>query len=487
MATMRTITNSAAAMAALTILLALSACATVKPDARLPQVQDLAGSRINQNVVWLRDSESDQMARAAVRRLLQQELTADSAVQVALLNNRNLQATYTSLGIAQADLVDAGLLDNPVFSLTWYTGSAGSAPELSVVQDFVSLLSWSARRKIGAAAADRVTYEVAGGIVEVATEVQAQYYTVVGDAQALELSRQIIVATQAAAELAERQRAAGNLTQRDQAVQQAFYAQTLLDVAQAEAQLAVDREKLNRSLGLWGADTRWRIPDQLPPVPPALPALTEVEARAVEQRLDLAAARKEAETALQAVNLARQFRYLRPFGIGVAYKREPGGDKFAGPVVELGLPLFSQSQARLARAEAEAGRSEQRVTALAIDIRSQAREARARLVMAHQVLNHYRSVMLPLQQTIVSETQKYYNGMLVGVYDLLMAKQAQIQTARQYVAATRDFWLAWSDLERAIGSRLPTPAESIPSANDAPAQPDGANVSPTHEHGDQQP
>ncbi len=71
------------------------------------------------------------------------------------------------------------------------------------------------------------------------------------------------------------------------------------------------------------------------------------------------------------MSLTRQFRYLSPFGIGVAYKREPNGDKFVGPTIELGLPIFNQQQANVARAEAESRRSQERVAALAVDIRSE--------------------------------------------------------------------------------------------------------------------
>jgi outer membrane protein, heavy metal efflux system len=250
-------------------------------------------------------------------------------------------------------------------------------------------------------------------------------------------------------------------------------------MSQAQARLAADREKLNRMLGLWGADTRWRVPDRLPAVPSDLPGLSDIEARAIAQRLDLAAAKKQAEGAAQALSLTQQFRYLGPLGIGVAYKREPGGDRFVGPAVELGLPIFNRSQARVARAQAELERDQQHVTALAVDIRSQAREARARVAAAHQVAGHYRDVLLPLQQTIVEETQKQYNGMLVGVYDLLLSKQAQVQTARQYVAATLDFWLAWSDLEHAAGMRVALPAGA---RDQAPGQ-----SAPEHEHGADKP
>jgi cobalt-zinc-cadmium efflux system outer membrane protein len=230
----------------------------------------------------------------------------------------------------------------------------------------------------------------------------------------------------------------------------------LLDVAQAEAQLQSDREKLNRLMGMWGVDTNWKVPTRLPAIPDTLPSLDQVEARAIERRLDLAAAKSEAEAAAQALNLTKQFRYLGPLGIGVAYKREPDLGKFVGPTVELGLPIFNQRQADVARAEADFKRSQERVAALAVDIRSQAREARSRLVAASGVVHHYKTVLLPLQQTIVGETLKLYNGMLVGVYDLLLAQQNEVQTARQYVATSKAFWLAWIDMERALGAKVPT-------------------------------
>ena len=418
-----------------------------------------------------------------VHRLLQKQLSADTAVQIALLNNRDLQSSYASLGIAQADLVEAGLLENPVFSYTYYTGGAGSIVEASIVQDFVSVLSLSARKKVGQAVADRVVAETAQRVLDLAWQVRTQYYVVVGDSQALDLMRQIVSATDAAAELARRQLAAGNLNRRDQAVQQAFYAQALLDASQAEMQLSSDREKLNRLMGLWGGQTRWSVPARLPRVPASLPSFVEIESQAISQRLDLAAAKKEAESTAQALTLTQQFRYLDALGIGVAYKREPGAGNFVGPTVQLGLPIFNQGQAKVARMEAEYRRSQERVAALAVAIRSETREARERLTAMQQVVQHYTQVLLPLQQTILSETLKSYNGMLTGVYELLLTKQMQVQTARQYVAANRDFWLAWADLERAAGGSLALAATAVSEPQTDRSEPDdNSNHIDGHEH-----
>jgi cobalt-zinc-cadmium efflux system outer membrane protein len=462
------------------LVAAIAGCATVDPAARFAVVRDTVDERLDRDLAWQRDAQSSTAARRAASRLLAEGLTADEAVQVALLGNRRLQAQLEGLGIAQADLVEAGLLENPVLSLTVYSGDPGSIVEGAIVQDLVSLLSLSVRKSIAGVEADRVSAEVAQAALQLAAEVKTQYYSVMGGAQMLELVQQVAVSTQAAAELAGRQQQAGNLSRREQAIRQAFHAQAVLEAAQAQLRLAADREKLNRLLGLSGEDTGWTLPGRLPGVPDALPPLEQVEATAMSQRLDLLAAEKEAEAAAQALDLTRRFRYLSTLGIGVAYKREPDGEKFYGPEIELGVPLFDRGQGRVARAEAEYRRSTHRAEALAVEIRSEAREARERLTAAHRSVRHLETAMLPLQQSIVDETLKFYNGMLVGVYDLLLAQQGQVQAGRDYVAALESFWQAWAELERALGGRVPLPPGQ-------PAEPAEPAAVPTpdaidHEH-----
>ena len=467
----------------------LGGCATVQREASFPEVQGTVADRLGQKVVWNRDGKSDEQARKTVRTLLQREFSAEAAVQVALLNNRRLQAKFENLGVAQADLVEAGLLDNPVLGADALFQAAGTEINLDIVQNFLGVFTLSARKKIGLAAAQRVTLEVSGDVLDLAAQVQSQYYRVVGDAEALGLARQVVTSTEAAAEIAQRQYAAGNLSKREQSLQQAFYAQNLLEVAQAEAQLDVDREKLTRLMGLWGADTDWKIPNRLPQVPATLPTLDQLEKLAISRRMDLAAAKKEAEGLRHAVNLAHDFRWLAPLGIGVQFKRDRDGEKSYGPRIELGLPIFNQGQTQIARLESERKRAEQQVAALAVDIRSEARENRGRVMATAKAVKHYQTALLPLQQTIVAETLKFYNGMLIGVYDLLLASQSQIQTGRQYIAANRDFWLAWTELERVVGGRI-----RLPTAAGA-AQPPSAPPSETglhaptenvHQHGDSQ-
>lgn len=248
--------------------------------------------------------------------------------------------------------------------------------------------------------------------------------------------------------------------------QQGFHAQAKLDVARTDVQVVAGRERLNRLMGLWGSDTVWRLPVRLPELPASEMPLEHLESTAVSQRLDLAAARQEMQVVAYALSLTKKFRYFTVFEFGVDTEHDPTDRlNLTGPHVTIELPIFDQRQAAIARLEAQLRQSQQRLSSLSIDIRSEVRQARDRLLAARNVVKYYREVILPLRQRIVDESQLYYNGMLVGVYELLLARQNQINAGREYIEALRDYWIARADLERVVGGRLiSTEGETQPSS-----------------------
>ena len=441
------------------LLVGLGGCASTPSSARLTAVQGLVTPRLGQPVQWLAGGPEDAAVAEAIHGLLSRPLTAEAAVQMALLSNRGLRAEYEALGVAHADLLQAGLLDNPVLSAEFrFNGTTGIT--LDFVQNFLSLLTLPARRGIGARSFERAQLELAHKVLGVTGSVRATYYRLVADAQAIELFRQVVEATEAAAELAERQVQAGTLSRREQALHQALYARTVLELAEAETRFGVDREALNQLLGLWGPQATWQLPERLPEVPSAPPSFEGLEALAVTQRLDLAAARKHIEAAAGSLQLGRATRFLSLLGLGLVAERDGEGTWQKGPRLELGVPFFDGGQARVAGLEAEARRRAEVLAGLAIAIRSQVRETWQQLAAAQAAVAHYRAVLLPLNQEILEETQRLYNGMLVGVYDLLRSKQDQISTARDYIGALRRYWVARAELERVLGGPLPATASA---------------------------
>lgn len=451
-----------------------SGCASVPKDAGFSDVQNIIEQRIGRRVHWNQGTSEDVAVVDAVRSMLQQELTIDEAVQIALLNNRSLQATYEELGIAQADLVQAGLLRNPLFGASFrfpdktVGGHRSTNTEFSVVQDFLDLLVRPLRKKVAAAQFEQTKLRVGNAVLNLAAEVRSFYYTLQADEQTLEMRRTVVQATEAAVDIATRQHDAGTLKTLDLANQQGFHDQAKLDMTRTDIQIVADRERLNRLMGIWGADTMWKLPERLPELPESEIPMEHLESIAVSQRLDLAAARQETQVIAHALSLTRKYRYFYVFDVGVDSEHDVADDvTFTGPNLTLELPIFDRRQASISRLEAQLRQSLQRLASLAIDIRSEVREIRERLLAARNVAKYHHDSILPLRQRIVDESQLYYNGMLIGVYELLLAKQNQINAGREYIETLRDYWIARSDLERAVGGRLIVTEETT----QPPAQP----------------
>ena len=450
--------------------LLLGGCVSIPSDAGFSDVQNTASTRLGvEEVRWNRGEEDDKRVNAAIARMLESPLTPSSAVQIALLNNRRMQAEYESLGIARAELLQAGLLENPSLSAEILIGNGAVSPSISLVQNFLNLLTLPARSTIASSAFEAVKFEVSQKVLDLAADVRSTYYKLVADQQSVDFFRQVVSATEAGAELAFRQGQAGNINRRDQALQQSLYAQAILELARAEARLASDREMLSQLLGLSGDQTAWNLPDRLPDIPSAKPSIDGLETLAIERRLDLAGARQELLTSTQALDLARQLRFLSVLGLGVKFEKDPENGKWLkGPVIELVLPIFDQGQARIASLEAQQRRSEKLVVALAVDVRAQVREAWARLVAAHDAASYYQSTILPLQEQIIAESQRLATGMLISIYDVLRSKQDQINAGREYIGALKDYWTARADLERAIAGPLPDAGASATQSSQNP-------------------
>src|SRR6188768_1380571 len=98
------------------LLILATSCAAVNPRAGLGDIERLVAQRATLPVSWPENEAEASTVAATVDTLLADPLTAESATRIALLNNRSLQALYHELGVPEAELVQAGLLPNPVLS-----------------------------------------------------------------------------------------------------------------------------------------------------------------------------------------------------------------------------------------------------------------------------------------------------------------------------------------------------------------------------------
>ena len=445
-------------MRAASVLSALLVAGCVVPrKAGFDDVSKSLSKRTPYRVHWNQGTDADRQVADETRRLLSQELTVETAIQIALFNNPELQATYERLGVAQADVVQAGLLRNPRISFHYgFRILESGLDEIvgSVTGAFLDLFLMPLKKKLANAEFRRVKLEVADAVLAKVDAVADAFYAVQASTQIVAMRRTMLDAQQAATELAVRQHEAGNISDLDLSNEQAVYAQAKLDVARAEYQLLADRESLTRLLGVWGTDVEYKVAAKLPDVPAAEPDLAHLEQLAIEHRFDLAAAREELNGAAAALQVTKGTRVISGLDLGANGHRDPDGPTTLGPTVDLELPIFDQKQAEVARLRAQLHAAQHRSDALAIAIRSEVRQARNRLMAARLTIEYYAKTLVPLRERIVTLSQEQYNAMLLGVYQLLQAKQNEITSYREYIEAVRDYWIARADLERAIGTRL---------------------------------
>jgi cobalt-zinc-cadmium efflux system outer membrane protein len=433
---------------------AVAGCATVPKDADFGAVQNRVAERTGQRIQWTRGSNDD--ISRAVDLLLSRPLSADDAVQISLLNNRNLQATYEDLGIAQAELVSAGLLKNPTLTAEVRFPKDPQLPfDIDITQSFLDLFFIPIRKRIATAQFDAAKWRVTNEVVNTAAEAKSAFYRAQAAEQLLDLRRTVLKATAASSDAARRLHEAGNITDRAFATEQAANEQAKIDLSRAEADALDAREALNAVMGAWGSQTNWNLSPRLPELPQAEVDPQGLESLAVKQRADLGAARDEVVALAQSAGLANSSALFSEASATVHWSGEPDGTRSIGPGLEIPLPIFNQGQPAIAAAQARFRRGQQRYFALAVQVRADVRRARNRMLAVRAQAEQQMKIVIPLRHQIVEQSQLEYNAMRIGVFELLQSKQSEIDAGRDYVESLRDYWLARTDLEKAMGGRLP--------------------------------
>jgi outer membrane protein TolC len=394
--------------------------------------------------------KTEDAADAEVGRLLAEPLTPDAAVRVALLNNRALRASLAQLGVAEADLVQAGRMRNPGIGFSRKSGGGETEIERSVMFDLVGLLTMPLRRDIEARRFEGAKLAAALEAVRLAADTRKAWFNAVAAAQSARYAEQVREAAQAGAELAARMAQVGNLSALDQAREQAFSAEATAQLARARHNAVAAREQLARMMGAWGEQTAFRLPERLPDLPASAREAGSFEAQAMQQRLDLRLAKLEAESTARALGLTKATGFINVLDAGYVNSSKTGSPRENGYEIELSLPLFDWGGARVAKAEATYMAAVHRTAGAAVLARSQVREAWSAYRTGYDLARHYRDDIVPLQKKISDETLRRYNGMLMSVFELLADARSQIGGVNAAILAQRDFWVAETELQAAI-------------------------------------
>lgn len=456
-------------------------CAQFTTDGGMAPVSDSVRKEIGKDAVKLSSAEDVRRARERVQALLSESLTEDTAVQIALLNNRGLQAAYNDLGISEAEYVQTSLPPNPALTVGRTFGTGGFAEiGFQLVGNLLALATLPRRTEIAKREFEEARYRAVATTLSLTVDVRRAYIRAIAAQQRLALLEQARQAAGASARLMRQLGETGAANKLDQARVSAFYADLSAQVAQARLGIAGTREALNRILGLWGSDLSYKLPPRLPALPAAADTLADVEVEAMRRRVDLIVLRYEIVTLAKSVGFVDATRYMSFLELGLGYRNEVESNDAGEQTsknrygLELGIviPIFDTGEARVTAARETYMRAVNRLTERSVNARSEARVAYTTYRATHDIARFYQTRILPLRRQISAEVLLRYNGMLVDVFELLIEERERISANVASSDALRDYHLAVADLQAAliVGGIVPPsgvinttpPPETIP-------------------------
>lgn len=428
----------------------LGGCATFSKDGGFGNVQQTTQQHIKQEIAWPKTKDEQHKVNDQINALLQHKLDVESAVQIALLNNKRLQASFYELGISEADIVQAGRLPNPRFSMLYAKNNGEYKIEQAFTFNIFSLITMPKALEIEKRRFEQVQKETALEVLKLANHTRIAYFNAVAATELARYSEQVKESAEASAELARRMYKAGNWNKLELAREQSFYADAALDYANAKNKQVRSYEALSRLLSV-PAD-QMVLAERMPDLPKAVEDLQPFEKVAFENRLDLQATRLQTEAVAKQLGLTKTTRFINVLEIGPARVLEGRRNDPYKKGFEIGfeIPIFDWGTARVAKAEAIYMQAVNETAQVAINAQSEIREAYNIYRTNYDVTKHLRDEIVPIRKKILSENQLRYNGMLTSPFELFGDARAQVASVKNYIEALREFWVADSTLKMSL-------------------------------------
>ncbi len=445
-------------------------------DTGFQSVVELTAPEIGAQPVQISNDEDAALAQQKTKRLLRAPLTQTTAVQVALLNNRAVQASYNELGLARADVIRGSIPNNPRFAIAKSQGSGELEIERELIVGVFSLVTLPTRSAIAQEKFKAAQMRTSEAILRLSVDIKRQYLRAVAAQEQIHVLEQAKKITDAQADLARKLGATGALNKLDQTRDYAQAAEMDRQLALARLNQTLEREKLTRLLGLWGPQVNYSLPSKLPNLPARLKASNDLEAQALTRRVDLIADRHNLDSLALSLGLSQATQLISDADLIGRTKQTStqSGDQTSMRTLglEVELPLFDLGAAKKLEAESLYQRSANMLADKVITIRSQTREAHAAYRGTWEIARHMETIILPLRDQIQQESLLHYNGMLKDLSAFIADLRMNILAQLQFIEAKRNFWIAESEMRAVLigGGSGAGPVDAAPAApSDTPA------------------
>jgi outer membrane protein, heavy metal efflux system len=433
--------------------LLFSGCAKERAPTDAP-IQEQIEKRLGKSVNWHRIHQ-DGRVKEKIAELKKAPLTCHTAVEIALLNNPKIQAEFEELGIAEQDLIEAGLFQNPMFEGFVRFPNQESLhvnTEFSIAQSFLDLILIPLRKKVAEAEYEEAKLKVTKSIVDLAFEVQKTFFALVSKKKKAHLFNQLIEIEKTSCELALEQKKHGNISDLEFQKRTKEFIEKSLETSKIALEISQLEELLTAQLGFLHSHDLPQISEELQEAP------VEINERIVEdialtKRLDLEIARWKVERIARLGATKKWWAYTKPT-IGLSTEREPEGEQVTGLTFSTELPIFNYGQTERERLIALYKQSQEELKALTLQALCEVRTATHQIALKKELLLQYKNSLLPLEKKIISSSEKFYNIMALGPYDLLEAKKEELLTQIAYTEMLTSYWISVVELDHTLDGHL---------------------------------
>lgn len=443
------------APAALVLLSVVSGCASLDPKPDINRGTSIVAERSGVTPTWTEPWEASLTSWDG-----RTPLKVQQALAMALRNNREIRSQVEQIAASRADLVQAGLLPNPVLGLTlrfpFDPVSGGTFVGAQVVQSFTALWLRDGKLKAADARLNQTVLDISDKALRLVAEVKAVHARITFGQLAVHHAEHNLVTIQKSIDSLEARVRGGEGTSLDVNRARQQFAKSEAERAIIVRDLAKDRRRMLELIGFASENAEWTAEADAS-IAAGLP-LDEATAitLAGTQRLDVAAARSIAEAQRADLSVEEGSR-LKDLGLGADFERDVDGKKTIGPVVEVGIPIFDTNQAQIAKAGSLARAALANYEAVSQRAVREARVAWVELDSASRLVAQYRSTVLALSERNLTLGEAALKAGQANVTVLLEAQREVIDARSRLNELERQAAVARVELEYAVGGRLVMP------------------------------
>ena len=439
-------------------VLGVSGCASYNLNQGLDRVNRDVSSFTQSELNLAKNKEDRDKRLAATTQLLAKPVGQKEAVQLLLANSPAFQALLAQNWAEAASAAQSGRISNPTFAFE--SAVMGTETELNRFLTFglLDLITLPQRSAIAKDRVEQAQIRMSAEVVDQVTRVRQSWVRAVAAAQSYNYADQVLASAEASAELARRMESVGNFNKLTRARHQAFYADAATQLANAKQVALLRREELIRLLGLDEAQAKQLVlPERLPSLPKQPMTPEDVAKQVSQERLDIQQAKAALNAAAKAQGLNRVTSLT---DIELSVRRGSVSDSSTstnssrrGYEVGVKLPIFDWGDMQRDIMSAQTLAAANQLEATVRSAGSSLRENYAAYRTAYDLSRHFKEEVIPLRKVISEENVLRYNGMLIGVFELLADSRDQFGAVISAIAAEQQFWLTDAALQATLIGR----------------------------------